>query len=206
MGELATAVTDLFMAWCCLFWIPRLNGKTWRVPVPIALWECAFLCIAWSALCGCIYHGLNHADRFQLATYGLLIIANFFLLGGALWVTMSFSMRVFRARTISLVLIIMITTVFFRELVLTKNPAGATFYTFCTIVFLLVIGILWGIHGNPAGSWLVSSMGIACIAGLIYLTHMDVAPWFDHNATFHVIQTVSLWFLYRSGLALRNTS
>jgi hypothetical protein len=71
---------------------------------------------------------------------------------------------------------------------------------------LLALLAAWCAPGSglaPARSWLGAAVAIALLGGFIQYARIAPHPQFNHNDLFHVVQMVSIWCLYRSGLLLR---
>ena len=72
-------------------------------------------------------------------------------------------------------------------------------------VIAAVEGASWatrGAAGAPAAPWLLASVAVSVMAGLVQRKGLRVHAHLNHNDLYHLGQLVAVWLLYRGALRL----
>ncbi len=201
-AEVAVSISDFLLARFSGALAVRLQlrptemkrTRRWFV---IVLWA-----IAVSSLLGSISHGFIPEENGQL---GALIWRSTLMLIGpaALGLCMLACLLLFRpgtverARALALVMLgIYVGLVLFEY---HEFAIALLLYLPATIMLLAGFLVRWR-QGQSFAMDGAIAMVLTLVAGLLQYLHVDLHPvYFNHNALYHVIQGIALYFLYRAG-------
>ena len=179
----------------------------------VVLWRAAFrpwgLAFAFTALgtfAGGAYHGVGpelnpHVDAamWKLTVYAIGL-ASFFLLTGAAVTATAGRLR----RT--LVFVALVKFGVYATWMITHDDFLYVIVDYGLTLLLLGVVFAMAWRRLPAASWVIGSIAVAVLAAVIQQGRVGLSTHFDHNALYHVVQLLSLWLLYRGGLALTTSA
>jgi uncharacterized protein DUF6962 len=200
--EVAVAISDFLLAGFSGALAFRLQSRPTEIPRTRRWFAIVLWAIAISSFLGAISHGFIPEEHGSL---GALIWRSTLMLIGpaAVGLCMLACLLLFRpatverARLLALILLgVYVGLVLFEyhEFVI-----ALLLYLPATLLLLAGFVVRWR-QGQPFAADGALAMVLTLVAGLLQYLRVDVHPvYFNHNALYHVIQGMALFFLYRAG-------
>ena len=174
--EPMTMATDYLLAAAAVWFAIRL----WRLE-RVRAWPLAFLFTAAGSLTGGTYHAIGGEWLWKATVYSIGL-ASFFLL---------VAMRV-------PVIVALGKFLVYATWMITHDGFEFVIADYgLTLLIIAVIAIVAWFRSRATGApWIIGSVALS-IAAAVAQQSGDLAPHFNHNDLYHVIQLAALWLLYR---------
>lgn len=196
-------ITDYVLAACCFVFAIRLRRAVPPPSIPASMWTLALVATGVAAVFGGTYHGFYDAwstwpARLLWTTAMLAIgVASFGVAVGAAASELSpRALRpVFRLLVLKLVLYVV--------MIVVRPLFGVAVVDYGSVA--LAVGILAAVsyarHRRSTAGWLLVAIVVALAAAAVLLVPFGKHGYGDERDVYHIIQIVSMYALYRAGLA-----
>ena len=176
----------------------REEGQTSR-----RLWAACFLAVALAAMAGGTSHGwgprLGGASRaaLWLVTYGLGGLGNVFILAGAVVAAARGGLRD------ALIALVVVRFAVWFAFIATRPDFRYVIYDYAgTLAGLLVLAAWLARRRRPGGGWIAAGVAASLAGAAVQRGGKGLAPGFNHNDLFHVVQAAGLYLYFRGGRLL----
>lgn len=207
LHEADVALTDVGLAllgsWCARRLWQRRAGCVLRYDGALIMGA-----LAAAALFGAVFHAFFPAKTSTRAGFLMWMpVAASIAIASAAMLTASFR-RIFRLSDVARRLAVGVYAAAFVLAVLFIDESYGTIVIFYgpALLLLLAVGVRESLRGaDPAWRSLTAGLALSVIAALLQQARVIVHPvYFDHNALYHVVQSIALVLIYRGMAQARN--
>ncbi len=201
MTDVDTALTDYAIVVLCAWFLWRLRPRPHQSPIFQKLWSVFFLSILLAALMG----GIVHAHFLDEASLGYRILWPATLLSIGLTAASAWGLAgaIFNGPTqikkwlifAGGLFVLYVAVVLFRS---QEFIVAIIHYVPATVALFAASVRAYKVSRNIHYIWIASGLLITFLAAYIQMAKIGLHPhYFGHNATYHLIQAIGLFVMYR---------